>query len=158
MERLQSFKYESEPTGAQSRSMRRFAGCRRVAYNKGLEVQTANYAAGNKYISYELLAKNLGSWRAEMLWLGEAPYHTLQQSMKDLDRAFKNFFAGRTAYPSRKKKGRGDGFRYPDPKQIKLDQANDRIFLPKLGWLRFRNSRKVLGDLRNVTVSASNGK
>ena len=43
-------------------------------------------------------------------------------------------------------------------KQIKLDQANGRIFLPKLGWLRYRNSRQALGELRNVIVSLSCGK
>ena len=43
------------------------------------------------------------------------------------------------------------------PKQIKLDQANSRIFLPKLGWLRYRKSRAIVGELRNVTVS-TNGK
>src|SRR5690606_20069561 len=41
----------------------------------------------------------------------------------------------------------------PDPKQIKLDQATSRLFLPKLGWMRYRSSRKVLGEVRNVTVS-----
>lgn len=158
MERFQAFKFALLPTGSQVESMSRFAGCRRVVYNKSLELQSANYAAGNKYIRYESLAKNLGVWRAEMLWLGEAPYHVLQQSMKDLDKAFKNFFAKRAAYPAGKKKDRGDSFRYPDPKQIKLDQANNRIFLPKLGWLRYRSSREVLGDLKNVTVSANNGR
>jgi putative transposase len=49
-------------------------------------------------------------------------------------------------------------FRYPAPKQIKLDQASSRIFLPKLGWLRYRNSRKVLGEVKNVTVTFSAGK
>ena len=43
-------------------------------------------------------------------------------------------------------------------KQIKLDQTNSRIFLPKLGWIRYRNSREVLGELRNVTVSCKGGK
>lgn len=158
MERLQAFKFELLTNGARHRSMSQFAGCRRVVYNKGLELQAANHASGNKYIQYESLAKNLGIWRHELHWLGEAPYHVLQQALKDLDKAFKNFFAKRAAYPARKKKGRGDSFRYPDPKQIKLDQTNDRIFLPKLGWLRYRNSRKVLGDVRNVTVSTSKGK
>ena len=42
--------------------------------------------------------------------------------------------------------------------EIKLDQANNRLFLPKLGWLRYRNSRDVLGMVKNVTVSQSCGK
>jgi putative transposase len=106
------------------------------------------------------MAKNLGAWRSDeaALWLREAPYHTLQQGLKDMEKAFKNFFEGRTDYPVHKKKGRHDSFRYPDPKQIELDQANSRIKLPKLGWLRYRNSREVLGAVRNVTVSNRNGK
>jgi putative transposase len=42
--------------------------------------------------------------------------------------------------------------------QIKLDHANDRILLPKLGWIRYRNSRNVLGKVRNVKVSQSGAK
>jgi putative transposase len=82
----------------------------------------------------------------------------LQQSLKDLERAYANFFAKRAGFPRFKKKGRSNSFRYPDPKQIKLDQANSRLFLPKLGWLRYRNSRAVLGTVKNITVSQSCGK
>jgi putative transposase len=119
-----------------------------------------NYAAGNKFIRYESMAKHLTEWRAdpETGWLSEAPYHTLQQSLRDLDRGYQNFFAKRSDHPTFKKKGIGDSFRYPDPKQIKLDASNSRIFLPKLGWVRYRNSREVKGTVRNVTVSQSGGK
>jgi putative transposase len=60
--------------------------------------------------------------------------------------------------PAFRKKGQNDSFRYPDPRQVKLEQGNNRIFLPKLGWLRYRNSRKIEGELRNATVSMSGGK
>jgi putative transposase len=81
----------------------------------------------------------------------------LQQTLKDLERAYTNFFQKRADFPRFKKKGQRDSFRYPDPKQIKLEQGNSRIFLPKLGWLRYRNSRKVLGMVKQVTVSLSAG-
>ena len=160
MKRQQAFKYELKPSDEQRHRMVCYAGCKRVVYNKALELQAANHAAGNKFIRYESMAKNLGAWRSDeaALWLREAPYHTLQQGLKDMERAFKNFFEGRTDYPVHKKKGRHDSFRYPDPKQIELDQANSRIKLPKLGWLRYRNSREVPGTVRNVTVSNRNGK
>lgn len=77
--------------------------------------------------------------------------------MKDLEKAYKNFFVKRADFPRFKRKGGGDSFRYPEPKQIKLDQDNSRILLPKLGWLRYRNSRDVLGEVRNATVSQSGG-
>ena len=50
----------------------------------------------------------------------------------------------------------GDSFRYPQG--CKLEQGNSRIFLPKVGWLRYRNSRPILGKVCNVTVSQSGGK
>ena len=74
-----------------------------------------------------------------------------------MEKAYKNFFEKSADFPSFKRKGSGDSLRYPDPKQIKLDQANNHLFLPKLGWLRYRNSRDILGELRNVTVSQSGG-
>lgn len=78
--------------------------------------------------------------------------------MKDLERAYANFFARRAGFPRFAKRGQFDSFRYPDPKQIKLDQGNSRILLPKLGWLRYRNSRDLSGEVRNATVSCSGGK
>ena len=160
MQRLQAYKYELMPNGEQRRAMRRFAGSCRFVYNKALAMQQENHAAGNKFIGYVAMAKHLTGWRngADTPWLKEAPCHPLQHALKDLEKAYRNFFARRADFPRFKRKGGGDAFRYPDPKQIKLDQANNRLFLPKLGWLRYRNSRDVCGDLRNVTVSQSGGK
>src|SRR5690606_18483836 len=79
-----------------------------------------------------------GATARKRLGMADAPAHPLQQALKDLERAYSNFFAKRADFPRFKKKGQGDSFRYPDPKQIKLDQGNSRIFLPKLGWLRYR--------------------
>ena len=160
MQRLQAFKYELMPTGEQQRQMRRFAGSCRFVFNQALALQQANREAGGQYIGYVAMARQLTAWRnrAETSWLKEAPVHPLQHALKDLEKAYKNFFEKRADFPRFKRKGQHDSFRYPDPKQIKLDQANGRIFLPKLGWLRYRNSRQALGELRNVTVSLSGGR
>jgi putative transposase len=160
MQRLQAFKYELMPNGEQQRDMRRFAGSCRFVYNKALALQKENHEAGHKFIGYVAMAKRLTAWRNSLdtPWLKDAPCHPLQHALKDLERAYQNFFAKRADFPRFKRRGCGDAFRYPDPKQIKLDCANSRIFCPKLGWLRYRNSRDVLGELRNVTVSQSGGK
>jgi len=154
MKQRQAFEYELKPNGEHERFMRKSAGACRFVFNKALVIQIENYEASNKYISYVSMAKQLTKWRnsPETPWLSEAPYHSLQQALKDLDRAFKNFFAKRANFPRLKKKGRGSSFRFPDPSQIKLDQNNSRIFLPKLGWIHYRKSREVIGELRNVTV------
>ena len=160
MQRLQAFKFELKPTGDQQRDMRRFAGSCRFVFNKALALQIENYEAGGKFIGYVAMARRLTEWRngPETPWLKDSPVHPLQHALKDLERAYKNFFAKRADFPRFKKKGQRDSFRYPDPKQIKLDQANSRVFLPKLGWIRYRNSRDVLGEVRNATVSFSGGK
>lgn len=159
MLRLQAFKFELRPSGEQSRNMRRYAGACRFVYNKALALQQQNHEAGNKFVGYVAMAKQLTGWRNgdETPWLKDAPCHPLQQALKDLERAYKNFFEKRADFPRFKRKGSG-GFRYPDARQIKLDQGNNRVFLPKLGWLRYRNSRQVLGEVRNATVSQSGGK
>ena len=160
MLRLQAFKFELMPNGQQQRQMRRFAGACRFVFNKALALQKSNYEAGGKFVGYVAMAKELTGWRngQETPWLKDAPIHPLQQSLKELERAYKNFFAKRAAFPRFKRRDSAAGFRYPDAKQFKLDEANARIFLPKLGWLRYRKSRCVEGKLCNVTVSCRAGR
>ena len=160
MQRLQAFKFELMPNGEQQRDMRRFARSCRFVYNKALAMQKENYEAGGKFIGYVALAKQLTAWRngTETSWLKEAPVHPLQHALKDLERAYNNFFNKRADFPRFKKKGQKESFRYPDPKQFKIDAANGRIFLPKLGWMRLRLSREILGKPCNATVSLSGGK
>lgn len=160
MKRLQAFKYELNPNGQQVELMNRFAGSCRFVFNKALALQKELYEQGDKKLGYAGLCKLLTEWRNgdETPWLKDAPVHPLQQTLKDLERAYGNFFAKRAKFPRFKKKGQSDSFRYPDHKQIKLDQGNSRLFLPKLGWIRYRNSREVLGTVKNVTVSQYSGK
>jgi putative transposase len=155
MKRLQAFKYELRPDDEQAHRMRRFAGACRFVFNKALALQKECYEGGEKKLGYAGLCRQLTAWRSEpeTAWLADARIHPLQQTLKDLERAYSNFFAKRSSFPRFRKKGKSAAsFRYPDPKQIRLDQGNDRVFLPKLGWLRYRNSREVLGEVKNVTL------
>src|SRR5690554_6141852 len=158
MQRLQAFKYELMPNGRQQRQMRRFVGSCRFVFNRALALQKQRHEQGEKKLGYARLCKELTAWKrqAETAWLSDTPSQSLQQALKDLERAYVNFFEKRADFPRFKKKGQSDRFRYPQG--IKLDQANSQIFLPKLGWLRYRNSRTVLGTVKNVTVSLSGGK
>ena len=157
MTRLQAFQFVLRPTGEQARLLRRFTGCCRFVFNQALAMQQARYARGEKKLGYAGLCRALTDWKAQpdRRWLADAPAQPLQQALKDLEQAYANFFATRADFPRFKKKGRGDRFRYPQG--VTLDQANSRLFLPKLGWVRYRKSRNVLGTVKNVTVSQSGG-
>ena len=156
MQRLQAFKFELMPNGEQQRNMRRFAGSCRFVYNKALALQKTRFDSGEKKLSYAGLCKVITEWRSETGWLAETHSQVLQQAMKHLERAYQNFFEKRADFPRFKRKGQGDSFRYPQG--VKLDQGNARIWLPKLGWMRYRKSREVMGTVKNATVSFRCGK
>jgi putative transposase len=160
MKRLQAFKFQLITTPSKEKKLLRYVGCSRFVYNKALTAQIERIEKGESRNGFASLCKTLTDWRhsEENSFLAEAPTHPLQQSLKDLERAFVNFRAGRAGFPRFKKRGSGDAIRYPDAKQIRLDEKNNRIFLPKLGWTRYRNSRAVQGEGKNVTVKISNGK
>ncbi len=100
MKRLQAFKFQLMPTGEQQRDMCRFSGSCRFVYNKALALQKENFEAGNKFINYVSMASNLPSWKRDpkLVWLKEAPSQALQHALKDLDKAFQNFFSKRTDF------------------------------------------------------------
>lgn len=152
-----AFKFELMPNGEQIRKMKQSCGCSRFVFNRALAYQNAQYQQDNSFkFSYTKIANLLPEWKRELMWLKDCPSQVLQQSLKDLESAFKNFFAKRADFPKFKRKGEKDGFRFPQG--CKLEQKNNRIFLPKIGWVRYRNSRDVAGCLKNVTVSQKCGK
>ena len=95
--------------------------------------------------------KELTALKAEFDFLREVPHHPLVQTVMDLHKAFKNFFEGRAGFPTFRKKGQNGSFRYPDPKQIEIE--DERIFLPKAGWTKLVMHRPIAGMVKNVTVS-----
>ena len=157
MKRLQAFKFRLKLTSAQSRDARRFGGCRRFVYNKGLDACIKHYAEIGKHLGYNALAGQLVMWKKDpsFSWLKDAPSQVLQQALKDLDLAFQRFFKGIADFPTFKKKTAGSGFRFPQG--FRLDQSHDRILLPKMGYVRYRNSREILGTVKNVTLSTKAG-
>lgn len=158
MKRLQAYRFELKPNGEQQQKLRRFAGSCRFVFNKALALQQERYRVGEKKLGYAALCNSLAQWKAapETCWMNEAPSQALQQTLKDLERAYTNFFAKRADFPRFKKRGMHDAFRYPQG--FKIDQPNSRVFLPKLGWIRYRNSRDMQGTAKNITVSQSSGK
>ena len=152
-----AFKFEIMPNGEQSRKIKQFCGCCRFVFNRALAWQNEQYQQdNNQKFSYSKIANLLPQWKKELIWLKECHSQVLQQSLKDLEKAFKNFFQQRADFPKFKKKGVKESFRFPQG--CKLEQQNSRIWLPKIGWVRYRNSREVIGEIKNVTVSQKCGR
>ena len=84
-------------------------------------------------------------------FLKECHSQVLQQSLKDLDQAYINFFGSGLSFRSTRKKFRHDSIRFPQG--VELDEAKQQIRLPKIGWVGYRKSRDIMGAIKNVTVS-----
>jgi putative transposase len=144
------------PNGEQMRWMREFVGSCRFVYNKALALNKQRYDNKEKRLGYAGVCALLPNWKMEHEWLSDTPSQALQQSLKDLERAYTNFFQKRAKLPDFHKKGRKDSFRIPQG--FEVDNENGRIKLPKVGWIRYRKSRNIAGEAKNVTVSLVAGK
>ena len=151
--------YRLYPTPDQARQMAQIAGSCRFIYNLALEQRRDWYRPG-RIFNFATQCRELTPLRAEVDWLRAAPVHTLQQALKDLDRAYVNWWAGRADAPTPHKKGLNDSFRFPDPVSIKVERtgkSSGRIKLPKLGWVSLRGWYAIPGDICNATVSCRAG-
>lgn len=151
-----AFKYRLRTAPEIEEQLRRMAGCRRFVWNNGLAAIKTALDSGCKPLGYSHLCAMLPETKRAYPFLStDAPSQALQQTLKDLDRAVKDAFDKKQPlkeFPTFKKKGKSvDSFRIPQ--NFEVDQNNSRIKLPKLGWLRYRNSREITGTPKNVTVS-----
>jgi putative transposase len=152
------------PTPEQAAQMAQIAGACRFVYNLALEQRRdwwrQHKAETGHNISFAGQCRELTALRSEVDWLKAAPIHALQQALRDLDRAYQNFFAGRSGYPKPRKLGINDGFRFPDPASLKVERtgrSSGMVKLPKLGWVSLRGWCQIPGEICNITVSRRAG-
>jgi putative transposase len=120
----------------ETRHLRQFAGSCRFVYNKALALNTERYERKEKRLGYAELCALLPGWKKEHPFLSDVPAQALQQSLKNLERAYTNFFEKRADFPKFKKKGQRESFRIPQG--FALDNQNGRVQVPKMGWMRYR--------------------
>ncbi|MCJ2121634.1 transposase [Methylobacterium sp. J-077] len=125
----------------------------RLTYNLALE-QRATWGRRHR-LGYVAQAADLTKLRAAFDWVRAVYVSCQQQALRDLDRAFQNFFAGRASFPRPRRRGVHDSFGFPG-REIVTKQLNanlSAVRLPKIGWVRFRDTRPIRGTVKNVTVS-----
>jgi putative transposase len=152
MKRQQGYKYRLNlPSGAATRLAQQ-AGCVRVVWNRGVALSK------DKYPGNSVLSALLPAWKRQLPWLADSDSIALQQSLRNLDRAWKNFFKFPESFnrPTFKKRGHRDSFRIVGAAAAKTE-AN-RVWLPKFGWLHFHESRPWVGVVKSVTFSRKAGK
>ncbi len=101
-----TYRYRIYPNSEQRQELARTFGCSRWVYNWALETKTKAYYQDEESLSFTDLSSRLTSKKKEeeTEWLSEVSAVTLQQSLRNLNQAFTNFFEGRAEYPSFKSK------------------------------------------------------
>ena len=154
-----AFQYELYVDETRRAALSRNAGCRRFVFNKALGIQNERKSKGEKLLTYKELAHELVLWKKqpETAFLREAMAQPLQQALLDLDRAISDSFRPKSdpahkGWPKFKAKDIGDGFRVPQFAPEHIDDANGRVKLPKIGWIRYRRTRAIAFECANGTL------
>jgi len=106
MKQKRAYQYRFYPTAEQEHILARTFGCARYVYNWALRLRTDAYYQDKKRIGYHETSSELTRLKQQEdhAWLNEVSCVPPQQALRHLDKAFRNFFGGRAAYPTFKKK------------------------------------------------------
>jgi putative transposase len=148
---LDVLKVRIYPNQGQEISLAKSFGCSRFVWNFYLNKTNTQYQETGKGMTYCQMAKDLTQLKKlpEYKWLQEPTAAVLQQTLKNLESAFKNFFAKRTRFPKFKSKHSKQSIRFPESCSIK----DGGLKLPKLGVVKASLSKNINGKIKSVTVS-----
>ncbi len=150
---MKTFRYRIYPNKEVSTILNQWFGQTRYVWNYYLNLRTVTYKDTAKGLSYVDNAKDLTTLKKQedTLWLKECSIHALQQELKQLDSAFKDFFSRGKGYPRFKKRGLSvDTLHFPADFKIE----GRYLKLPKIKTpIKMKLSRELQGNVRNITVS-----
>ena len=129
---LKAYEYRIYPSISQKMELAKAFGSCRFVYNKALAHKKNTYESSQTSISYNTLATTfLKTLKQEFPWLREAPSQGLQQSLRHLDSAYKNFFRKTGGFPNFKSKFARQSISYPQ--FVTVDFNKSTLSIPKLG-------------------------
>lgn len=148
------FKFRIYPTDEQKVLLNKTFGCVRYVYNHFLEFKQTEYEKDKSKYSFNQCCKLLTSLKEEIEWLREPDKCSLQNSLKDLDVAYKNFFNG-AGYPKFKSKHKSKNSYRTNFTNDNIELLENSIKLPKLGKVKIKDKtyRPKSGRILNATVS-----
>lgn len=146
-----AFRYKLRSTAAQEQHFWQFAGAVRWVWNEMLAERKRVYEETGKGVSQYAQMRRLTALKQdpETEWLRSIHSQVLQEPIKQLQQAFINFVEKRASYPRfKRRKEIKQSFSYPQGIKVEAD----KVYLPKIGWVRFRKSREVEGEIKRATV------
>jgi putative transposase len=165
------YRYRVEPTGEQRSALAKAFGCARVVYNDGLRIREDAFEAARPFVADNELLRIVttdAKKTPERRWLAEVSAVVLQQSVADLNRAYRNYFRALAEFkatrarrekaalkvqrPRLKSKHHEQAIRFTANSRFRV-LPNGRLRLPKVGGLRVRWSRPLPAEPSSVSIT-----
>ena len=152
---FKAYKYRLYPTNSQKELIAKHIGSSRFVYNLALETKNTAYLGSKHSLSQFDLIKQLPDLKKECEWLKEVNSQSLQQSIQNMDTAFKGFFKG-GGFPRFKSKHRGRQS-FPIPQNVELDLEKSELVIPKFKkkGIKVVIHREIKGDIKSATISVT---
>lgn len=148
-------KFRIYPNKTQAHLINQTLGCARFVYNHFLALRRDKWQANRESLNYVKTSQLLTDLKRyeETKWLKQADSMALQEALRNLDRAYQNFFEHRAKYPRFKsKKKHQQSYRTRNQKDS-IRIVNNKIKLPKIGFVRIKQSCEIVGKILSATVT-----
>lgn len=153
MKIIKAYKFRLYPNQEQKQKLAKEFGCARWVYNYFLHAKQEHYKSTGKSLTYNAMSAELTKLRKlpDVAWLQEASFNALQQSLRNLDKAYSNFFKGKSRYPQFKKKSNHHSITHAS--DYKILSEDGMLTIPKIKRIKCVYSREVIGQTKSITVS-----
>jgi putative transposase len=151
-------RFRLQPTPAQEAGLLEHCAHARFVWNLVVE-QRRHWRPGRAGApGFVEQCRQLTEARREFAWLAAGSQTVQQQALRDFAQAMSNFFAGTHRRPTWRKAGRHEGVRIVGQRGqhwdvSRVSRKTGQVRIPKVGWVRFRWSRKVPDDVKSFRVS-----
>lgn len=148
-----SYKYRIYPNKTQQELIQKTFGCNRFVYNNLLDKKIKLYKESKQSLNYNQCCKILTNLKTEFEWLKEVDKFALQNSLRDLDNAYKKFFKEHSGFPKFKSKKIHKHSYRTSFTHGNIQYCGKSIKLPKLGMVKTKDKQIPQGRILNATVS-----
>ncbi|ADI73117.1 transposase, IS605 OrfB family [Methanohalobium evestigatum Z-7303] len=149
---LKAYKYRMYPNQIQQELIAKHIGACRFIYNWALENKIKSYEQDGKAISRFELNKQIRVLKQDHEWLNEINSQSLQGATLNLENAFTKFFREKSGFPKFKSK-KNPVQSFSVPQYYKVDFENNKVYIPKIGWIKTRLHRSFDGKQRTATIT-----
>ena len=157
-----SFKIRAYPTSEQRKLFAQTEGATRYVRNRVLREMDEFHKATGGYKSVIDMSREVTQWKKapDTAWLAEIPSDPIAQELRDMDSAFKAFFAKRAKYPKKRRKMFGCAVRFvfdhrhAGKVSAWLDKA---LVLPKLGRIRLAQPERLPAAMPKLVTLIRDG-